>query len=120
MRKTVRTVRLLFYLICYDLCCSLCTLNSRQAHQGTDSLLVCVQTDKDTWREREQRKQQWQYLLSFPPSHSEMFLSLPWEQECQTSALVTNKHLEAAGERIEREKKMNKSSVSSEYCQVGC
>ena len=26
-----------------------------------------------------------------PPSHSEMFLSLPWEQGCKTSALVTSK-----------------------------
>lgn len=39
-------------------------------------------------------------FLNSPPSHSEMFLSLPWEQECKTSALVTNEHLEATG-RVE-------------------
>lgn len=37
------------------------------------------------------------FFLNSPPSHSEMFLSLPWEQECKTSALVTNEHLEATG-----------------------
>lgn len=42
----------------------------------------------------------------FPPSHSEMLFSLPWEQECKTSALVTNKHLEATERKtVKMEKK---------------
>lgn len=77
---------ILFYP--FLICSALCSLNSRHAHQKTDSLLVCVETDKDTWRKREQKKQEWYLFFLLPPSHTEMFLSLPWEHECKTSALV--------------------------------
>lgn len=42
------------------------------------------------------------FFLFTPPSLSEMVLSLPWEQECKTSALLTKEHLEATGKAARR------------------
>lgn len=94
MRKTVR---LLLYLICYDLCCSLLSELQTGTSEDGQFISLCINGQGHMEGRRAEETTMTVSLLSFPPSHSVMCLSLPWEQERETSALVTNKHVEAAG-----------------------
>lgn len=90
MRKMVR---LLFYLICYDLFCSLLPGQTSTPEDG-QFICLCI-TGQRHMAGKESRGNRSDSIFFPPPSHSAMFLSLPWEQECKTSALMTNKHLQA-------------------------
>lgn len=113
MRKMVR---LLFYLICYDLCCSwLSELHTSTSEDRGQFISLCINGQGHMEGKRAEETAMTVSRFS-PPLHSEMFLSMPWEQECKTSALVTKERFVAPGKDESVKTNLNKSSVSSKCC----
>lgn len=73
----------------------LCSLDSRRGTSEDGQFISLYgKTDKDERRERAEETVMTIPSYIFP--HTEMFLSLLREQECKTSAPVSNKHLKVA------------------------